>query len=174
MSLDQRHQKWWLVLVGLLVVAVIAGGAVLGLKSLSRVRPVEIVVSSSEIGDPIDVYLDGVPNEGIYSFSEDTTIGTIIGEAGGADEPDVPWRVKITVLGPDEDPYSQKTDSRININTASRAELETLSGIGPVRAQAIIDHRNANGPFRSVDQLMDVPGIGPSTLAAIIDHITVV
>lgn len=171
MSLDRWHQRWWLVLVGVLVLAIIGGGAVLGIKSVSKAKPVEILVSSIDQGGAIEVYLDGVPNEGIYTFGEDTTLRTIIREAGGSDEP---WRVKITVLGPEEDPYSQRTDSRININTASRAELETLSGIGPVRAQAIIDYRNANGPFRTVEQLIDVPGIGPATLAAIIDHITVV
>lgn len=51
---------------------------------------------------------------------------------------------------------------QVNINTASAEELAAaLNGVGMPRAQAIIDHREANGPFSSVDQLVDVKGIGP-------------
>ncbi|MBP7963631.1 MAG: ComEA family DNA-binding protein [Caldilineaceae bacterium] len=60
-------------------------------------------------------------------------------------------------------------DGRININTASAAELETLPGVGPSRAQAIIDNR----PFASVEDLERVPGIGPKTLESLIDLIRV-
>ena len=60
-------------------------------------------------------------------------------------------------------------DDRININTASAAELETLPGVGPSRAQTIIDNR----PFASVDDLERVPGIGPKTLDSLRDLIRV-
>lgn len=53
----------------------------------------------------------------------------------------------------------------LDVNTASAAELEALPGVGPVRAQAIVDHRAAHGPFDDLDDLDDVPGIGPATLA---------
>ncbi len=61
----------------------------------------------------------------------------------------------------------------ININTASETELETLSGVGPVTAAAIIDYRTQNGPFASVDDLVDVSGIGPVTLEEIRPFVTV-
>ncbi len=48
----------------------------------------------------------------------------------------------------------------ININTATRDELVALPGIGPAKAQAILDHRKAHGPFKSVEELKDVKGIG--------------
>ena len=61
----------------------------------------------------------------------------------------------------------------VNINTASAAELQTLSGIGPSMAQSIIDERTKNGAFSSVDDLMRVSGIGEKKLAKIKDCICV-
>lgn len=52
--------------------------------------------------------------------------------------------------------------SRVNINTAGPAELETLPGVGPATAQNIIDYRQANGPFARIEDIMDVSGIGPA------------
>ncbi|MBQ1451957.1 MAG: helix-hairpin-helix domain-containing protein [Clostridia bacterium] len=65
------------------------------------------------------------------------------------------------------------TESLININTATAEELETLKGIGPAKAEAIVAYREQNGPFSSVDDLVNVTGIGEKTLANIRDKITV-
>jgi len=55
--------------------------------------------------------------------------------------------------------------SKVNLNTADLDTLQNaLVGIGKVKAQAIIDHRDANGPFASVDDLLEVKGIGAATL----------
>lgn len=54
--------------------------------------------------------------------------------------------------------------AQINVNSASKEQLDSLKGIGPVKAQAIIDYRRQHGPFNSVDELEKVPGIGPETL----------
>ena len=61
----------------------------------------------------------------------------------------------------------------ININTASETDLETLPGVGPVTAAAIIDYRTQNGPFATVDDLVDVSGIGPATLEEMRPFVTV-
>lgn len=66
-----------------------------------------------------------------------------------------------------------ESDEPVNINTASLDELDTLPGVGPVTAQAIIDHRAQNGPFASVEQLLDVRGIGAATLAELRDRVAV-
>lgn len=65
------------------------------------------------------------------------------------------------------------TGGLININSASATELESLSGIGEVLAATIVEYRNTNGPFASVEDLMDVSGIGPATLDEIRDQVTV-
>ncbi|SHL18064.1 competence protein ComEA [Nitrosospira sp. Nsp11] len=60
--------------------------------------------------------------------------------------------------------FTGATYAAVNINTATQAELETLQGIGPAKAKAIIDHRKKNGSFKSADDLEKVNGIGPATL----------
>ena len=61
----------------------------------------------------------------------------------------------------------------VNINTATTVELETLPRIGPVTAQHIVDYREANGSFESIEDIQDVPGIGPATFEGLRDMITV-
>jgi competence protein ComEA len=60
----------------------------------------------------------------------------------------------------------------VNINTAGTAELETLPGIGPATAQAIVEDREANGPFLTPEDLMRVSGIGPKKFDAVKDLVT--
>jgi competence protein ComEA len=61
----------------------------------------------------------------------------------------------------------------VNLNTATAEELDTLPGIGPVTAQAILQWRTDNGPFTSVDDLLDVSGIGDATLSDIRPYVYV-
>lgn len=68
---------------------------------------------------------------------------------------------------------SGSTSARIDLNTASLEQLDTLPGVGPVLAQRIVDWRTAHGNFRSVDQLGEVDGIGPSRLADLRPLVTV-
>lgn len=61
----------------------------------------------------------------------------------------------------------------IDLNTADAAELEELPGVGPAIARRILEHREKNGPFTSVDGLLEVSGIGPATLEEIRGRATV-
>ena len=61
----------------------------------------------------------------------------------------------------------------IDINTATATELATIKGIGPKKAEAIVNYRNEHGAFQSVDDLVNVPGIKAKTLANIKDKVSV-
>ncbi|WP_294475936.1 ComEA family DNA-binding protein [uncultured Intestinimonas sp.] len=90
-----------------------------------------------------------------------------------------PYRVDQQLLLPPEESAQAVTPSapvptgKININTATAEELDTLPGIGETRAAAIVADREANGPFRIVEDLTRVSGIGEGTLEGLIDYITV-
>ncbi len=105
--------------------------------------------------DARDITLDEPPNEGLTTPESDITNEQTrtLPEPEKADAPDA--------LG------------LVNINTAGLEELKTLNGIGDVKAQAVIDYRNAHGPFSSAEQITEVKGIGEKTLEKIRDYITV-
>ena len=73
---------------------------------------------------------------------------------------------------PEPEPEPEQTP-RLELNRATRAELEALPGIGAVLAERIVAWRSANGPFVSVEQIMDVEGIGEKKFAEIRDSIYV-
>ncbi len=63
--------------------------------------------------------------------------------------------------------------SKINLNTANSAQLQTLSGIGPSLAERILEFRAKNGPFKKIEDLMNVRGIGQKKFDSLRDKITV-
>ncbi|HEP1575750.1 TPA: helix-hairpin-helix domain-containing protein [Streptococcus suis] len=67
----------------------------------------------------------------------------------------------------------EKSTSQVNLNTATEADLQTISGIGAKRATDIIAYREANGGFKSVDDLNNVSGIGDKTMESIRPYVTV-
>ena len=104
--------------------------------------------------------------------------GYFLGAHGGAE----PYRVEAQLVQVATETFASGTASpeispgvspKVNINTASAAELETLPGIAEKRAADIIADREANGPFRVPEDITRVSGIGEGTLAGLIDYITV-
>ncbi|WP_230199731.1 helix-hairpin-helix domain-containing protein [Bacillus andreraoultii] len=68
---------------------------------------------------------------------------------------------------------SESSDGKVNINIADIAALDTLPGIGPSKAEAIIEYRETNGPFQTVEDLMNISGIGEKTFEKLKDKVTV-
>ena len=64
-------------------------------------------------------------------------------------------------------------NAEVNINSATQSELEMLQGIGPAKAKAIIEYREKNGSFESINDLEKVNGIGSETIKQLGDNVTV-
>lgn len=146
--------------------------------------------------DTVTVYVTGLVAEpGVHSLPLGARVIDAIAASGGAlpdaDTVSINFAQPVTdgehiILGPHGD-GSQVTGSGtsgaaagaaagqglINVNTADATQLQSLPGIGPVTAAAIIAHRESSGAFRSVDELVAVRGIGPATLAQLRDAVTV-
>lgn len=158
--------------------------------------------SSKKSSSAAEVYVDvdgAVVSPGVYRLKEGARVSQAIDAAGGLSaEADVTGLNRASKVADGQKIYVPKVGEQqavtagcgadggavvtsgandaaglVNINTASAAELQTLSGIGPSMAQSIIDERTKNGPFASVDDLMRVSGIGEKKLAKIKDCICV-
>ena len=158
--------------------------------------------SSEKSSSAAEVYVDvdgAVVSPGVYRLKEGARVSQAIDAAGGLSaEADVTGLNRASKVADGQKIYVPKVGEQqavtagggadggavvtsgandaaglVNINTASAAELQTLSGIGPSVAQSIIDERTKNGPFASVDDLMRVSGIGEKKLAKIKDCICV-
>ncbi|HEX2051281.1 MAG TPA: ComEA family DNA-binding protein [Actinomycetota bacterium] len=69
-------------------------------------------------------------------------------------------------------PSASPSAPAVDVNAADQAALETIPGIGPVKAAAIVSHRDAHGPFASLADLLDVTGVGPATLESMRPYVT--
>ena len=188
-------------IAGLVVVlvAVLGGAGLWYARSLPK--PVTIAESgpgaaqqaSSSPSPSVSVIVDvagAVRQPGVYEFAEGDRVIDAIERAGGSlPKADLsllnlaaPLADGTQILVPKTGPTVAgmpggtapgSSSGLININSASATELEALSGIGEVLAATIVEYRDQNGPFTSVDDLMDVSGIGPATLDEIRDQVTV-
>jgi len=164
-----RIDRLYLFITVFLVIAVVVGSVMLAVKH-SKSQPVEIVLSQAEPSRQSgEVYVDGaVSNPGFYPWKEGDTIQVLLLDAGIEPDADLS-HVEIYVPQEGEEQGPQKID----INRAQPWLLVALPGIGEVLAQRIVDYRDENGPFKRIEDLLQVKGIGKGTLEKIQDYITV-
>lgn len=79
----------------------------------------------------------------------------------------------VGVVITDSNVEENEVNAKVNINTASKEKLETLPGVGETTAQKIIDYREANGKFKTIEDIKNVSGIGDSKYESLKDKITV-
>ncbi len=163
-----KFNKYW-TLITILLVAIIAISSIVAWARYSPSQPIEISIPSAQ--EPQGrIYIGGaVSNPGFYSLKAGDTIDALIQAAGGTtSSADRSW-LKLYILQTGEEEQPQK----INLNRAEAWLLEALPGIGETRAQAIIDYRQQNGPFRNISEIIKVKGIGTATYEKIKHLITV-
>ena len=188
--------------VGAAIVLVLVAAAVAVVVGMVRsVTPPETagvavsgapVVAGSPSADVPAVYVHvfgAVAAPGLYRLDDGARVVDVIAAAGGltadADESAVNLARRVTdgeqlhvpVVG--EAPVVEAAqagiaaDGRVNLNTADAAALDTLPRVGPAIAARIIEWRDTNGAFTSVDDLLAVPGIGEKMLASLRELVTV-
>jgi competence protein ComEA len=183
-------KSWWLGLGFGVLGGLLSAGIILLVSSQPRGRAVQL--QPAPTAAPILVHVSGsVLNPGVYALPRSSRVQDAIQAAGGllpeADEQILNLaaplkdgeRIKVPSQRPTDallapgSAASTPGSGLINLNWATQAELESLPGIGPEMARRILDYRDQNGPFASIEAIQQVPGIGPATYARIQDRITV-
>ncbi|NNK91543.1 MAG: ComEA family DNA-binding protein [Acidimicrobiia bacterium] len=167
--------------LGLVVVSVVVGG-----WWTTRAEPappplIEVTAGPAAL-EAITVHVAGaVVNPGVVTVPVGSRVVDAVSAAGGLtrdSRTDVvnlaaPVRDGDHIVIPLTGEGAALEDGRVRINTADAADLETLPGVGPVLADRIVAHRDANGPFTEAEDLLDVPGIGEAKLASLRDSLVV-
>jgi len=178
-------------IIGVLFVLLVTAGGMIYVRRPSP-QAIEIIEPSpTSVPTPVQlaVYVTGaVVDPGVYHLLEGSRVEEALDAAGGATAEADLNRVNLARMVHDEDQIyvpaigeenpplpsgSTSGGDLININIARRVELETLPGIGPTLAQCVIDHREAQGPFDAIEEIMEVHGIGEGVFEQIRDLITV-
>ncbi|HVE92927.1 MAG TPA: ComEA family DNA-binding protein [Actinomycetota bacterium] len=182
---------------GLAALAVIAsvslaGGYGVATRQRPRAVKVALATPAKQQGKPskrVWVHVGGaVGRPGLYGLPEGRRVDDAVRAAGGA-RPDADVdgvnlaapvkdgdKVVLPVRGQSDGPPGSAgaaAAKKVNLNTATVAELDTLPGIGPATAQKILDFRTQHGSFKTVKDLGKVPGIGARKLEQLADLVSV-
>ncbi|MCX6811918.1 MAG: helix-hairpin-helix domain-containing protein [Candidatus Berkelbacteria bacterium] len=187
MILDFIYKKRTLI-GGLLILIILIGVGII-LYSVNKNKE-GIKTTSNETEITIDIE-GAVKNPGVYKLKNGSIIQDAINVAGGFNETAdnelaskdinraeilknnqkilIPFKTQIQAT---PQTAGETTSIKININTASLEQLDSLPGIGPVYAQRIFDYRKKK-PFSSIEEIMEIQGIGEKTFEKMKDQITI-
>jgi competence protein ComEA len=186
-----------------LIYLLISGGMVLFLRRPAPPAMVITTPMATPIPEPtltpttapLRVYVTGaVINPDVYQMEEGCIIRDAIVAAGGSTADADLSRINLAqqvcdqqqiyvprlgeenpppVISPSTATGGTQTTGKVNINTATAEELDTLPGIGPAIAQRIIEYRQTSGPFQSIEEIKKVSGIGDKLFEQLKELITV-
>jgi competence protein ComEA len=152
--------------------------------------PPTVVPTAPPTLPPVRVYVSGaVATPGVYTLPPKSLVNDALQAAGGATAEADLEKINLAQEVRDQQqihvprkgeaapqppvPGGSPAAKKININTATLADLDTLPKIGPITAQHIVDYRTKNGPFKKIEDLKNVSGIGDATFEGLKDLITV-
>lgn len=185
--------------IGLAIVAIVAAVVIVfaAVRAIDERTAPPIIIDNALVQPGIVVDLRGeVAKPGVYELPAGSRLDDAIVAAGGLTEDadltqlNLATRLQdgsiLTVSGtaalspsdpadtgsPDNNPTEIEPGALVNLNTASAEELESLPEVGEVTADRIIEYREANGPFRSIDDLVHVQGISTRTIDGLRDLVT--
>ena len=175
--------------LGAAILACVVGAGVLILRDSRSPGGVEVTLppptpalTESQPDSRIMVYVSGeVMRPGVYRLDSEHRVADALNAAGGPTSDADLDRINLAMRLNDEDqihvPFvgsgqpigapASTTSGKLNVNTATVDELESLPGIGVAKASAIVEYRNIHGPFERVDDLVEVSGIGDGILGSI-------
>lgn len=191
-----RLQRWKQLIIGLVVVLFLGVGYLFYQKEPEQRIVDEFVMEPEEVEAPVTaerleivVYVTGaVESPDVYTLPEGARVGDVLSLAVLTDEADPEQLnlaqilvdgVKIIVPKKGETPIAQDTTSPemetngVHVNSATKEELMTVPGIGPAKAEAILNHLKENGPFKTYEALGDVKGFGEKTLESMKPYLLV-
>ena len=162
-------------------------GAIAFMIGRSPSSGIEVSLKPAAYGSPValQVYVTGaVKDPDVYTLEDGDRLGQLVEAAGGATDDADLEAINLAALLRDEDHWhiprvgeapkvttvgAANPLGKIDMNSATAVQLEELPEIGEMKARSIIQYRETNGPFASVDDLLAVHGIGRATLDAIRD-----
>lgn len=188
MKLPEISRRQAIVVCVLALVALVAAGKLLEARQpvVQKRVPVKLVGAASSSRAQLLVDVSGaVRRPGVYGLPAGSRVNDALQKAGGAtgkadlslinraaaltdgQQVLVPEKVSATsaAAAPSGSAATAAAAAPIHLNSATAEQLDELPGVGPATAERIIEYRNTNGPFKTVDELDSVSGIGPAKLA---------